>query len=225
VSQLESSDLPFMWDLGDVQSGMNLLDTHKRVSETVSVVLEKGLFPVGVGGGHDLSLPFIRTVAATHGPMTVIYFDAHLDVRESPGSGMAFRKLVEDAAATELHLFGYNPLSNSREHLQYFRGHRGYIHDLSEFDPALWKDSPNVAVSLDLDVLDAAFAPGVSALNPCGLIPSQLAAPLRSLGRDPRTRCFDIMELNPLHDQESRTAKVAAHLFLCFLCGFAERGA
>lgn len=225
VAQVESTDLPAMWDVGDVQSGMNLLDTHRRVAETVAVALDKGLFPVGIGGGHDLSLPFIRSAAAVHGPLTVIYFDAHLDVRETQGSGMAFRKLIEDAAATELHLFGYNPLSNSREHLQFFRENRGFVHDIAEFDPALWKASRNLAVSLDLDVLDAAFAPGVSALNPCGLSPSQLAPLLKALGRDPRVRGFDIMELNPLHDQEARTAKVAAHLFLCFLCGLAERGA
>jgi formimidoylglutamase len=225
VSHVEAADLPLLWDVGDVHPGMNLLDTHRRVGEVVSAVLDRGIFPVGIGGGHDLSLPLIRTAAAAHGPLTVIYFDAHLDVRETQGSGMAFRRLIEDTAATELHLFGFNPFSNSREHLRFFREHRGFIHDIALFNPDLWRDASNLAVSVDLDVLDAAFAPGVSALNPCGLCPSHLAGPLRALGRDPRVRCFDIMELNPLHDQEGRTAKVAAHLFLCFLCGFAERGA
>jgi formimidoylglutamase len=225
VAHVESAELPLLWDVGDVASGMNLLDTHKRVGEVVAAVLDEGIFPIGVGGGHDLSLPLIRASAAAHGPLTVIYFDAHLDVRETMGSGMAFRKLIEDAAASELHLFGFNPLSNSREHLRFFREHGGLIHDIADFDPGLWRDATNLAVSVDLDVLDAAFAPGVSAMNPCGLAPAQLAGPLRRLGRDPRVRCFDIMELNPLHDQEGRTAKVAVHLFLCFLCGFAERGA
>lgn len=225
VSQTDSGDLPCLWDVGDVQPGLNLLDTHKRAGEIVASVLERGLFPIGIGGGHDLSLPLIRSAAAAHGPLTVIYFDAHLDVRETQGSGMAFRRLIEDGAATELHLFGFNPFANSREHLRYFREHRGCIHDIARFDPSLWSDAPNLAVSVDLDVLDAAFAPGVSALNPCGLSPAQLAGPLRTLGRDPRVRCFDIMELNPLHDQEGRTAKVAVHLLLCFLSGFAERRA
>ena len=75
----------------------------------------------------------------------------------------------------------------------------------------------------DLDVIDAAFAPGVSALNPCGMSPREIAPYIRSAGRCPAVACFDIMELSPPHDEHSRTARLAAHMLLQFLLGFSER--
>jgi arginase family enzyme len=77
-------------------------------------------------------------------------------------------------------------------------------------------------VSFDLDVLDAAHAPGVSAINPAGWTCARPKPGWRACGADPRVRCFDLMELNPAHDPDGRTARVAAHLFLSFLQGFAR---
>jgi formiminoglutamase len=82
-----------------------------------------------------------------------------------------------------------------------------------------------VFVSLDLDVMDAAYAPGVSAMNPAGWAPWHFDAWLRSAGANPRVKCFDIMELCPPHDEGGRTARLAAHFFLSFLRGLAEREA
>ena len=66
-------------------------------------------------------------------------------------------------------------------------------------------------------------SPGVSALNPAGWTVRDAEAWVRACGADPRVRCFDIMELNPAHDPDGRTARVAAHLFLTFLASFAQR--
>ena len=74
-----------------------------------------------------------------------------------------------------------------------------------------------------LDLHDAAHAPGVSAPNPCGCSPHDLARWARWAGREPRVRCIDLMELCPPMDVDGRTARLAAHLFLCFLRGVAER--
>lgn len=81
----------------------------------------------------------------------------------------------------------------------------------------------NLFVSFDLDVLDAAHAPGVSALNPAGWNVREAGAWVRACGADKRVRCFDLMELNPRFDADGRTARIAAHLFLTFLSGFAQR--
>jgi formiminoglutamase len=72
-----------------------------------------------------------------------------------------------------------------------------------------------------MDVLDQSVAPGVSAMNPEGLSVGTAATPLRSLARIPSLRCLDFMELNPAHDDNGRTARVAAHLFLIALSGLA----
>jgi len=81
----------------------------------------------------------------------------------------------------------------------------------------------NRFVSFDLDVLDAAHAPGVSAPNPAGWSTREAERAVLACGADARVRCFDLMELCPTHDEGDRTARVAAHLFLAFLAGFAAR--
>jgi arginase family enzyme len=60
-------------------------------------------------------------------------------------------------------------------------------------------------------------------MNPAGWTVSEAEAWVRACGSDPRVRCFDLMELNPAHDLDGRTARVAAHLFLTFLAAFARR--
>lgn len=213
--------LPLVFDAGDVMPTGSLEKTHERVTEVTTALLDRGLFPIAIGGGHDLTYPFVRAVAVKYPQLAGIYFDAHLDVRETPGSGMPFRRLVEDCDVSALHLHGFRPLVNSLEHLDWFRAHGGRIH--AENAKVALPKTKNLFVSFDLDVLDAAHAPGVSALNPAGWNVREAEAWVRACGADPRVRCFDLMELNPAHDPDGRTARVAAHLFLTFLQGYAQR--
>tara|TARA_R110000782_G_scaffold103991_18_gene191631 strand:- start:6191 stop:7069 length:879 start_codon:yes stop_codon:yes gene_type:complete len=212
---------PRVFDAGDVvvEPG-DLNETHRRVTESVHAIVELGLFPIGIGGGHDLTFPFVRAVASKHQPMHGVYFDPHLDVREEEGSGMPFRRLVEGGHANALTIHGFQPFANSLAHVRWFQAHGGHLSDLLPDDPWPMQDT---FVSLDLDVIDQAFAPGVSATNPCGWSPGLAEAWVAAAGRNPRVRCFDIMELSPPNDPAGRTARLAAHLLLTFLRAFAER--
>lgn len=212
---------PGVFDAGDVIVEPGDLDeTHRRITDAVHALVELGLFPIGVGGGHDLTFPFVRAVALKHAPLHGVYFDPHLDVRDEQGSGMPFRRLIEGGHANALTIHGFQPLANGTEHLRWFQAHGGHVSDLSPEDPWPMQDT---FVSLDLDVIDQAHAPGVSAMNPCGWSPSLAEAWVAAAGRNPRVRCFDIMELSPPNDPSGRTARLAAHLFLTFLRAFAER--
>lgn len=223
-------DWPEFHDLGDVPPAQGadaaaLEDTHRRVTEATSATLEHGLFPIAVGGGHDLTFAFARGVLEHHRRAgrtidAVVYFDAHLDVREEPGSGMPFRRLVEECRVRRLHLGGWCPYANSREHVDWFQSHGGVLMAGGAFDVP---PGPYVA-SFDLDVLDAAHAPGVSAMNPAGWSVKEAAEVVRRLGADPNCLSFDIMELSPPNDPSGRTARAAAHLLLSFLDGYAARG-
>jgi formiminoglutamase len=213
-------DWPPVFDAGDVIPGVDLHDTHNRVTEAVSALLDLNLLPIAIGGGHDLTYPFVRAVAQRYPRLTGIYFDAHLDVRPEVGSGMAFRKIVEECGVQELHLQGFRGLVNARHHLQWFNEHGGRIHAFGPHDP--WP-AGDLFVSLDLDVLSSAHAPGVSAPNPTGWTPIEAEEWVLAAGRESRVRCFDIMELNPVFDVDGCTARLSAHFFLCFLQGFIER--
>lgn len=213
--------LPGVFDAGDVKPGRTLGETHERVTAVTAALLEAGLFPIAVGGGHDLTFPFVRAVAAMLPNLAGLYFDAHLDVRETPGSGMPFRRLIEACGISALHLHGFRPLVNSREHLAWFTAHGGRTYP--DGAKVVLPRAKNLFVSFDLDVLDAAQAPGVSALNPAGWTVREAEAWVRACGTDGHVRCFDLMELNPRFDADGRTARAAAHLFLTFLAGFAQR--
>jgi arginase family enzyme len=223
-------DAPGIFDAGNVtpapgHDAAALLETHRRIRETVRAVVEADLFPIGLGGGHDLTLPFVAGVIdacnakGRRPPMAGRYFDAHLDVRETIGSGMPFRRLVEDHGVGSLTVEGFNPFANTRTHVAWFLAHGGSLGTGAPWSPP----AAPCFVSLDLDVLDAAHAPGVSAINPAGVTPTWLAAQIEAAGACPEVRCFDVMELCPPHDQGARTARVAAHMVLCFLRGFSRR--
>ncbi|MBL9001401.1 MAG: formimidoylglutamase [Phycisphaerae bacterium] len=227
---------PGVFDAGDVlpATGMDeasLHETHRRISEASAALAAMGLVPVAIGGGHDLTFPFVRGVIShlrANKPPAVfegVYVDAHLDVRETVGSGMPFRRLVEDCGVRALDLFGFSPFVNTPAHREWFIAHGGRLHE--GWPGAIPSArSPGAArfMSVDLDAIDAAHAPGVSAENPCGAMPGVVAALAESAGRSDDVVCFDIMELSPRHDHADRTARLAAHLFLSFLRGFAQRG-
>ena len=90
-------------------------------------------------------------------------------------------------------------------------------------NPAAYGPGDNIFLSLDLDVLDVSSAPGVSAQNPMGMSVHEVAKWIHAAGANDKVRCFDIMELCPPNDLASNTARVAAHLLLTFLKGFATR--
>jgi formiminoglutamase len=211
---------PRVFDAGDVVPAGDIHETHDRVTAAISALLDLGLFPIAIGGGHDLTFPHVRAIVAKFDQMSGVYFDAHLDVRAETGSGMAFRRIIEDCGVSELHVQGFRPFVNDREHLDWFSQHGGRIEAFGPHDS--WPPG-NLFVSLDLDVISSAYAPGVSAPNPNGWNGNQCEEWVSAAAREPRVRCFDIMELNPMYDVDGRTARLAAHLFLCFLRGFGQR--
>lgn len=233
--------LPGVFDAGDVTPGESLDATHARVTAAAAALLEAGLILVGIGGGHDLTFPLVRAACERLNVRTGLYVDPHLDVRPEPGSGMAFRALVERCGVRRLYNAGMQPLVTAAEHESWFRGHGGVCVTLdqarrllradddrdegADIAPLLGNLTPHRPefVSIDLDSIDASQAPGVSALNPCGFQVQQLTPLVQAAGAAPQVRVVDFMELNPQHDIDGRTARVAAHLFLHFLLGVASR--
>jgi len=230
-----------VWDAGDVLPAVGrdaraLEETHARVRAATTWLHERGLVVVAIGGGHDLSAPALGALAA-HAAGTVggVNFDAHLDVRERVGSGMPFRKLIDERALDPSRFveIGLGRFANDPGDLEWLseKGARLVFADevrtdgldvVSALQTALGGSTP-AFLSIDLDGLDGSVAPGVSAVNPLGLGVAHACALSEAAGREPRIRHYDIMELCPDHDADGRTARVAALLFLHFVTGFAER--
>lgn len=238
-----------IWDAGDVRPAEGsdeaaLHETHRRITDALLSIHRAKLLPVCIGGGHDLTFPALRALAHHAGAcIGGVNIDPHLDVRETIGSGMPFRALIDGGHldASRFTVLGAGRFTNSVEHARWLNDRGGTIIGIEELqrdvpgrlkhaldrasgvDRVDSRDAHPVFVSFDLDALDAAHAPGVSALNPCGLTPGEGAIIAETAGSDPRVRHFDLMELCPEHDEQGRTARIAALLFLHFVAGFAAR--
>jgi formimidoylglutamase len=229
-----------VFDAGDVEPAAGedeaaLFETHARVEAAARTLHDLGLVLVAVGGGHDLSLPTISALARHTGrALGGINLDAHLDVRERVGSGMPFRRLIEAGLLDARHFVevGLNRFANDRADFEWLRarGAELVLVDsvlreglLAERRLARALAAGAGFLSIDLDGLDAAVAPGVSARNPLGLRVEHAAELAELAGTQPQIRHFDLMELCPQRDVEERTARTAAYLFLAFMAGYARR--
>ena len=244
---------PIVYDAGDVvpvttdEAGGDpvraMHETHDRVTEALFAVHKRGLLPVCVGGGHDLTYPAVRALSQHLGTgVAGVNVDAHLDVRETDGSGMPFRAGIENGFidATRFIEFGVARFANSRAHCEWLLSRFAEIVTIDrvvtgESTPATamefafeWRtegdDPPGGFVSIALDAIDGAMSVGVSAVNPNGLTVQHCCDFAERAGAHPGVRHFDIMELNPLAD-DGRTARIAALLFLHFVTGYRTRHA
>ncbi len=246
---------PRVFDAGDIIPAHGadetaLHETHKRVSEASEALVKLGLFPIAIGGGHDLTYAFVRGVIRGLDDLAdaaqdkikrskplhrmlnwCLYFDAHLDYRETVGSGMSFRKLKEEEITHRSIIAGFNPLVNSIKHTSDFMHDSAVILNDDWRESLSSKKSPwekhfpapgRIVCSFDMDVLDQSVAPGVSAMNPCGISVDTASKAIAAITRNPSLCCLDFMELSPPHDEGGRTARVAAHLFLVALAGLMQ---
>ena len=234
-----------VYDAGDIipahgEGEPALAETHARVEAAVRELHSAGLVVACIGGGHDLTLPAVAALAQ-HSGLAVggINFDAHTDVRDRPGSGMPFRRLIEKSwlSPTAFVEIGLGRFANSEADVEWLSeqgatawraddvvGLRRYRREVlpAAFEIALRTESA-AFVSIDLDGIDSSQAPGVSAPSPSGLSVRHAALLAEAAGREQRVWHFDIMELSRPHDVAGRTARVAAHLFLSFVAGVVER--
>lgn len=231
-------------DFGDlVPEDKSVEQTHHRLTAAVEAILDLGAIPIVLGGGHDLTFGGVRGLAQrTQGIVGGWTLDAHFDVREAPAgvptSGTPFRNILEKLGNVPGDHFveiGGNGLVNAKEHFHYLIGKQARIFSLSDtrrkgiggviekaFQTA-GHGAEKVFCSIDIDSVAQAFAPGVSAPSPDGFTPEEVSLAAYLAGVHPKVGYFDIMEMNPVFDQEGRTARLAAALILHFLSGLAKR--
>jgi formimidoylglutamase len=231
-----------IFDAGDIDvaegSDENaLFETHRRIASAVEHLQAQGLVTVCIGGGHDLTLPSVAASAKERGrAVGGINLDAHLDVRTRVGSGMPFRRLIE-GRHLDAQCFaevGLGRFSNDPEDLAWLERQGATL----VFAESILEQGLDVAgllalacrpgqafLSIDLDGLDQSVAPGVSAPNPLGLGVREAARLAEAAGARHEIQHFDLMEFNPNHDLDGRTARTAALLFMHFVAGLCERAA
>lgn len=207
-------------DLGDVQIVEGDAD-DARIEAAAREAVAAGEPPIFLGGDHSVTVPILRGIAAQFGSLNVLHFDAHPDLYHSyegnPRSHASpFARIMEERLASRLVQVGIRTLTRHQQE----QAHRFGVEILPmrgfELRAVPVLGGP-LYVSLDLDALDPAFAPGVSHHEPGGLSVRDVLNVL-DLQRAPLVGA-DIVELNPARDIHGMTATVAAK-FVKELCGY-----
>lgn len=210
-------------DAGDLPLEEGTEDDH-RITDAVRQAYGEGVVPILLGGDHAVTFPILRGVAAVHGPVAILHFDAHPDLYDELGGNRRshaspFARIMEDGLATRLVQVGIRTLNaHQREQAARFGVE---IVPMRDFNPAAVPiPSGPLYISIDLDGLDPAYAPGVSHHEPGGLSVRQILDVLARV--EGPIVGGDVVELNPDRDLNGMTAAVAAK-FVKELCGLAYR--
>lgn len=225
-------------DLGDVGPTGTLDTDQGRLADLLAPHLAAGAFAIVLGGGHETAyghfLARLRGDGEEAAPLRVLNWDAHPDVRPLQGglghSGSPFRQMLEHPVrpAARYVVAGLQPYAVAAAHLAYVGAH-GAAHMAADLTPdrvaPLYEAERPTLVSFDLDAVDAAYAPGVSAPAVGGLDAATWLRAAYLAGRTPSVRSIDVVELAPSYDADGRTARLAALTVWHVLRGLAARGA
>ena len=188
------------------------LRTHRAIEATVGQVIDAGAVPIVLGGDHGIAEPDIRACATRHGPVGLIHFDTHTDtgrevfgVEISHGTPM-FRLVeaghVDPRRYVQLGLRGYWP-GEAEFRWQTERGITAiFMHEIRDggIRPAVERALSIVGagptfLSVDVDVLDPAFAPGTGTPEPGGMTSADLLWAVREIARGVELVGADVVEV------------------------------
>jgi len=200
-------------DAGDLQLPEDI-GSFQQIEESVAALLGKGRRPVCLGGDHSVTYPILRAFGRKFPNLTVVHFDAHPDLYEEfQGSRYShacpFARVMEERLAKRLIQLGIRTMiPHQREQAARFGVEVIEMHQL----PALEKLTIGgpVYISFDIDVLDPAFAPGVSHREPGGMSVREAITHLHAITGT--IVGADVVEYNPRQDLARLTATVSGKI-------------
>lgn len=226
-------------DFGDVDVvHTDVQATHERVERVLTAIHRLGVTPIMIGGDHSLSFPAIKALAnVVDGHIGVINIDAHLDLRISHhgeiSSGTPFRRALEELGGKvrgrNLVEIGINGWHNTRFYMSYAHEqgvriisarevHRRGIDDvIAEALERAADGTEAIYLSVDIDALDIPWAPGTCSPGVGGLTSYQVLEAVYQIGRHPKTRAFDLVEVAEPLDVRDVTSVVGAQIVMHML--------
>ncbi|RBY74657.1 agmatinase [Geodermatophilus sp. TF02-6] len=227
-------------DAGDLAvNPFSIEEAIGQVRSGAAALLERAGRLLTIGGDHTIALPLLRALHAVHGPIAVVHFDAHLDTWDTYFGaeythGTPFRRAAEEGLLDRsgcLHVGIRGPLYSVRDlgedaELGFQVVHAREVDDLGvrgvvERIRARVEERP-VYVSVDIDVLDPAFAPGTGTPEAGGLSSRELLAILRGFA-DLDLIGADLVEVAPAYDHAEITGIAASHVAFELVSAMAVR--
>lgn len=212
-----------LYDYKNLKSKV-LEEAQDEYSSKIAKVIEKGIFPIGLGGGHDIAYGSYRGVRKAYPDKKIglINFDTHLDIRpydNGPSSGTSFKQILDNDDNTAYSIIGYKKQGNTKRLLETANKYNTLILDEEYEENYIIENIKKFISGVDvvyitfcMDVFDAPYAPGVSAPTIMGLDPKKGKRILREIMKSGKVVCVDFAEVNPVYDIDSRTAKLAGAL-------------
>jgi agmatinase len=200
-------------DAGDLDL-TDPVQARSRIEAGVAALLGDGARPISLGGDHSVTYPALRAMYAVHGPLTVLHIDAHPDLYDDfegdkYSHACPFARVMEEGLAGRLVQVGIRAMSRHQlEQAERF--------GVEVIDMPSWATGTRptiggqVYISLDLDGIDPAHAPGVSHHEPGGLTSRDVISLVQNIGGV--LVGADVVELNPSRDVGDQTARLAGKL-------------
>ncbi|KAF3997261.1 formimidoylglutamase [Glaciimonas immobilis] len=236
LANLPAHSIWRLYDAGNITCTDGALEQAQlRLAERVKQVLSQQAFPMVLGGGHEVAYGTFLGIAGhlgeaiRTGQLLIINFDAHFDLREADqgSSGTPFKQIAEWCHQAGIKFnylcYGISQLGNTPA--LFARAEELGVHFKLDSEIALGNmveierelvehlaTVSNVYLTIDLDVLPAEKAPGVSAPAACGMQLEKVERLIQVIRDSGKLIAADIAECNPTYDRDGLTAKVAARL-------------
>ena len=230
-------------DAGDIlMHTTDVAESHRRI-EIAAYALNQ-TFPKStlcmIGGDHSTTACAIRGLKKSQPNQTIgiLQLDTHLDVRDpaeyGPANGTPIRQLIEGGVVRGEHIvnIGLHGYYNTKQLVEYAKRHQIKTYSMKETRKIgvsrlieqelkrLSSETDLVYVTVDMDVLDISFAPGVPAATPGGMRTEELFEGLLSIGKSPAVKHIDFVCLDPSRDSRiEETCRIGVHAWLQFMTG------
>jgi len=219
----EQGGFPLL-EIGEVKiSKSNLTDTNTLIFDKIKAVKENF---IALGGDHSITHPCFRAFSQNFENAGIVVFDAHPDMMQPfdiPSHENFLRMLIEEGFVDKQNVLVVGVRNWDKEELKFLKEQKIKYYSMSEITRegresvcdavmAAAKDFGALYLSLDIDVVDAAFVPGTGHPEPAGLTPRELLYFVQRLKLLKNLKAVDIVEVNPEKDINDVTARLAAKL-------------
>ena len=222
VKYYDAGDIPLPF--GNPQKSIDIIE------DFVDQVLAAGKFPLGMGGEHLVSWPVMKAMYKKYPDLAIIHFDAHTDLREHyEGEPLShstpIRKIAEHIGPNNVYSFGIR--SGMKEEFEWAKQNGMHISKFEVLEP-LKEILPTIAgrpvyVTIDIDVLDPAHAPGTGTVDAGGITSKELLASIHAIARsEVNVVGGDLVEVAPIYDPSEQTANTASKLIREMLLGWVK---
>lgn len=209
-------------DLGDLDLPEDAPTAVEAIRLAAAAAIDDGAGLLSLGGDHLVTWPLVQAAVARHPGLTIVHFDAHPDLYDALDGdrfshACPFARIMEEGQVVRLVQFGIRTMTpHQQEQADRF--------GVEVITAAAWSPervaevaaslSGPLYVSVDIDVLDPAFAPGMSHHEPGGASTRQLLHAIQAVGAAPGATLVgaDVVEINPRRDVNDTTAMVGAKL-------------